>query len=242
MDTIQIDITAMGHLARWKANLQRELGKEDIFVTDFQYLADYVLRPDNDFLNYKKYLQFLLITDSGDIESIGITLSDARFNRLWQDKFKNDTLSSLIKVIPEDKIRIRIVDNSGMIDINEGSPGQKSAAMLAFILNSGQNPLIIDQPEDDLDNSLIHKLIVQSIRRMKNHRQIIIVTHNPNIPVLGDAEGIIILERNSEGKVTFRKGKKAGCVEEKVIREGICEIMEGGTVAFKKRAEKYLYQ
>lgn len=242
LDTIQIDITAMGHMARWKANLQREFGKEDIFDAIFQILADYVLQSDNDFLNYKKYLQFLLTSDSGDIESIGITLSDTRFNRLWQDKVKNDTLGSLIKVIPEDKIRIRIVDNSGMIDINEGSPGQKSAAMLAFILNSGQNPLIIDQPEDDLDNSLIHKLIVQSIRRMKNHRQIIIVTHNPNIPVLGDAEGIIILERNSEGKVTFRKGKKAGCVEEKVIREGICEIMEGGTVAFKKRAEKYLYQ
>ena len=242
LDTIQIDITAMGHLARWKANLQREFGKEDIFDTDFQSLTDYVLRSDNDFLNYKKYLQFLLTSDSGDIESIGITLSDARFNRLWQDKFKNDTLSSLIKVIPEDKISIRIVDNSGMIDINEGSPGQKSAAMLAFILNSGQNPLIIDQPEDDLDNSLIHKLIVQSIRRMKDQRQIIIVTHNPNIPVLGDAEGIIILERNSEGKVIFRKGKKAGCVEEKVIREGICEIMEGGTDAFRKRAEKYLYQ
>ena len=106
LDTIQIDITAMGHMARWKANLQREFGKEDIFDANFQILADYVLQPDNDFLNYKKYLQFLLTSDSGDIESIGITLSDTRFNRIWQDKVKNDTLGSLIKVIPEDKIRI----------------------------------------------------------------------------------------------------------------------------------------
>ena len=75
---------------------------------------------------------------------------------------------------------------------------------------------------------------------MKRKRQIIVVTHNPNIPVLGDAEGILVLDRNSSGKVTFRKNKKAGCIEERVIKEGICEIMEGGESAFKKREEKYL--
>lgn len=137
--------------------------------------------------------------------------------------------------------QIKIIDENGEIDINEGSPGQKSAAILAFILNSGENPLIIDQPEDDLDNSLIYSLVVKSIRKMKSKRQIIIVTHNPNIPVLGDAEGIIVLERNNQGKVTFRKGKKAGCIEEKLIREGICEIMEGGEDAFRKRERKYQY-
>ena len=147
----------------------------------------------------------------------------------------------MIKVLPEDKLQIKIIDENGEIDINEGSPGQKSAAILAFILNSGENPLIIDQPEDDLDNSLIYSLVVKSIRTMKSKRQIIIVTHNPNIPVLGDAEGIIVLERNNQGKVTFRKGKKAGCIEEKLIREGICEIMEGGEDAFRKRERKYQY-
>ena len=141
----------------------------------------------------------------------------------------------------EDKIAIKIVDANGSMDINEGSPGQKSAAILAFILNSGTDPLIIDQPEDDLDNSLIYNLVVKSIRKMKDKRQIIVVTHNPNIPVLGDAEGILILERDNNGKVTFRKQKKAGCIEEKLIREGICDIMEGGEEAFKKREKKYQY-
>lgn len=146
----------------------------------------------------------------------------------------------MINVIPEDKVDISLVENGNVTDINEGSPGQKCAALLAFILNSGDNPLIIDQPEDDLDNSLIYNLVVKSIRKIKNRRQIIIVTHNPNIPVLGDAEGIIILERNSEGKVVFRENKKAGCIEEKVIRQGICNIMEGGEDAFRKREAKYL--
>ncbi len=161
------------------------------------------------------------------------------FNLIDEDD--NIANQTMIKVLPEDKLQIKIIDENGEIDINEGSPGQKSAAILAFILNSGENPLIIDQPEDDLDNSLIYSLVVKSIRKMKSKRQIIIVTHNPNIPVLGDAEGIIVLERNNQGKVTFRKGKKAGCIEEKLIREGICEIMEGGEDAFRKRERKYQY-
>ena len=143
--------------------------------------------------------------------------------------------------MPEDNVDIKITENGLETDINEGSPGQKCAALLAFILNSGDNPLVIDQPEDDLDNSLIYNLVVKSIREIKKKRQIIIVTHNPNIPVLGDAEGILILERNAQGKVVFRKNKKAGCIEEKEIRNGICEIMEGGEEAFKKREAKYMY-
>ena len=64
---------------------------------------------------------------------------------LWKDKKKNDTLSSLMKVIHKDLIGIKMIDESGEVYINEGLPGQKSAVVLAFILNSGENPLIIDQ-------------------------------------------------------------------------------------------------
>lgn len=106
-------------------------------------------------------------------------------------------------------------------------------------MNQGVKPLVIDQPEDDLDNSLIISLIVENIRNMKYNRQIIIVTHNPNIPVLGDAEGIIMLDRDAGGKVMFKDGKKAGCIEEKTIKKGICNIMEGGIEAFKRRGIKY---
>lgn len=241
LENISIKVIPLGHLVRWKANLQKEFGKEGTFDNDFQNLADKVLSKDNSWEQYRAFLKFMLITDSGNIEKFLNCSTDTRFAKLWTDKYNNDTLSSMIKVLPEDKLQIKIIDENGEIDINEGSPGQKSAAILAFILNSGENPLIIDQPEDDLDNSLIYSLVVKSIRKMKSKRQIIIVTHNPNIPVLGDAEGIIVLERNNQGKVTFRKGKKAGCIEEKLIREGICEIMEGGEDAFRKRERKYQY-
>lgn len=241
LENISIKVIPLGHLARWKANDLMEFGKEGTFDNDFQNLADKVLSKDNSWEQYRAFLKFMLITDSGNVEKFLNCSTDTRFAKLWTDKYNNDTLSSMIKVLPEDKLQIKIIDENGEIDINEGSPGQKSAAILAFILNSGENPLIIDQPEDDLDNSLIYSLVVKSIRKMKSKRQIIIVTHNPNIPVLGDAEGIIVLERNNQGKVTFRKGKKAGCIEEKLIREGICEIMEGGEDAFRKRERKYQY-
>lgn len=241
LDNVTIEIEELGHKARWKQNLQKELGKTGSYDSEFESLADTILNADNKFSNYKKFMFFLLTTDSGDISEIFPEAKNLRFNKIWSDKQSNDTLSSIIKVIPEDKIAIKIIEANGVMDINEGSPGQKSAAILAFILNSGTDPLIIDQPEDDLDNSLIYNLVVKSIRKMKNRRQIIIVTHNPNIPVLGDAEGIIILERDNNGKVTFRKQKKAGCIEEKLIREGICDIMEGGEDAFRKREQKYQY-
>lgn len=242
LENISIKVIPLGHLTRWKANLQKEFGREGTFDNDFQKLVNESLSNDNNWKQYKALLKFMLITDSGNIEELLGSSIDARFPKLWIDKYNNDTLSSIIKVLPEDKLQIKIIDENGEIDINEGSPGQKSAAILAFILNSGENPLIIDQPEDDLDNSLIYSLIVKSIRKMKNKRQIIIVTHNPNIPVLGDAEGIIVLERNNQGKVTFRKNKKTGCIEERLIREGICEIMEGGEDAFRKREKKYQYK
>mgnify|MGYP000055107871 CR=1 FL=1 len=242
LENISINVIPLGHLTRWKANLQKEFGREGTFDNDFQNLVNKSLSNDNNWEQYKAFLKFMLITDSGNIEELLGCSTDARFAKLWIDKYKNDTLSSIVKVLPEDKLQIKIIDENGEIDINEGSPGQKSAAILAFILNSGENPLIIDQPEDDLDNSLIYSLVVKSIRKMKSKRQIIIVTHNPNIPVLGDAEGIIVLERNNQGKVTFRKNKKAGCIEEKLIREGICEIMEGGEDAFRKREQKYQYK
>lgn len=241
LENISIKVIPLGHITRWKANLQKEFGKEETFDSDFQKLVDKSLCNNNNWEQYRALLKFMLITNSGNIEEFLGESLDTRFVKLWINKYNNDTLSSIVKVIPEDKLQIKIKDENGEIDINEGSPEQKSAAILAFILNSGENPLIIDQPEDDLDNSLIYSLVVKSIRNMKSKRQIIIVTHNPNIPVLGDAEGIIILERNKNGKVTFRKDKKAGCIEEKLIREGICEIMEGGEKAFRKREEKYQY-
>ena len=234
---ITISISPFANIIKWKNCLQKEFGK-DTYEDEFVRTAEHVLLNDQNYVNYKNFLLFVLTSENGDVSSFVNVPFQQRYVNLWKDKATNGTLSALSNVIPEDRVEIMIKQDGSEIDINDGSPGQKCAALLTLILNIGDNPLIIDQPEDDLDNSLIYNLVVQSIRSMKERRQIIIVTHNPNIPVLGDAEGIIILERKN-GTVNFRKEKKAGCIEEKEIRKGICEIMEGGAAAFKKREEKY---
>ena len=96
--------------------------------------------------------------------------------------------------------------------------------MLAFLLAHGEEPLVLDQPEDDLDNHLIYDLVVRQIRENKFRRQIIVVTHNPNIVVNGDAEMLHALEFDG-GQCVVRR---SGSLQDEVIREEVCRVMEGG--------------
>ncbi len=135
---------------------------------------------------------------------------------------------------PEDMLRVKYSkgDVRGKFDdLEKGSAGQKAAAILAFLLSYGNEPLIIDQPEDDLDNALISDLIVTQIQENKNNRQLIIVTHNPNIVVNGDSE--LVSELKFDGGLI--QVNIQGGLEESGIREAICTIMEGGKIAFDKR-------
>ncbi len=122
-------------------------------------------------------------------------------------------------------------DGSGFRSIQEGSPGQKTAALLAFLLSYGNEPIVLDQPEDDLDNHLIYALIVTQLRNIKQTRQVIVVTHNANIVVNGDAELVIALVvRNGQTHI-----ETAGSLQEKSVRKTICDVMEGGEKAFEQR-------
>ncbi len=122
-------------------------------------------------------------------------------------------------------------DGRPLRPIREGSPGQKTAALLAFLLSYGQEPLVLDQPEDDLDNQLIYELIVRQMRDKKKQRQIIVVTHNPSIVVNGDAELVVALASRAGQTTTDCKGS----LQEAEVRDSVCRIMEGGLEAFKER-------
>ena len=143
-------------------------------------------------------------------------------------------LDNLLTWFPEDGLKVqysRHGDGRDFQPIEQASAGQRSAAMLAFLLAHGEEPLVLDQPEDDLDNHLIYDLVVRQIRENKLKRQIIVVTHNPNIVVNGDAELVHALD--------FRGGQcrivKSGSLQEFAIREEVCRIMEGGREAFERR-------
>ena len=117
------------------------------------------------------------------------------------------------------------------------SIGQKCTAILMLILLRAPYPLIVDQPEDDLDNSFVYSDVVKRLRLEKEYRQFIIATHNANIPVLGDAELIQVLYAD-EGKLILEKCIR-GSIDDFQIREPVETILEGGHDAFELRKSKY---
>ena len=141
---------------------------------------------------------------------------------------------------PEDRLRVeyRRSVRSPFVSIVQGSPGQKSAAILALLLSHGDEPIVLDQPEDDLDNHVIHDLIVRQIRDNKRRRQVIVVTHNANIVVNGDAEQVIAMDHQGGQCVVVAPG--TGSLQESAVRDEVCRVMEGGRQAFQARYKRLL--
>lgn len=158
------------------------------------------------------------------------------FNNYLKNAFDKspEFLDRLLTWFPEDSLRIEYSpkgDGQDFRSVAQASAGQRAAAMLAFLLAHGTEPIVLDQPEDDLDNHLIYDLVVRQIQANKSRRQIIVVTHNPNIVVNGDAEMLHLLD--------FRKGQccvvERGSLQDKAMRDEVCNVMEGGREAFRRR-------
>lgn len=143
-----------------------------------------------------------------------------------------------LEILPiDDRVRIELnVAGDGPAnfkDAAELSRGQKCTALLPILLARRDSPLVIDQPEDNLDNHFIYETVVESILRLKSRRQMIFITHNANIPVLGEAELVVVM--NSDGERGFVE--KAGTVDE--CRKEIIDLLEGGEEAFQLRRRRY---
>ena len=145
---------------------------------------------------------------------------------------QQEALSEFFLWFPNDHLEITSGSKNQQIDIV--SPGEKNASLLAFIFSYGDEPLLLDQPEDDLDNKLIYSLIVRQMRKIKNKRQIIVVTHNANIVVNGNAEMVFPLSV-ARGETRIQH---AANIQEKEIQAAICDILEGGREAFDKRYKR----
>jgi len=133
----------------------------------------------------------------------------------------------------EDLPRIELLDGRDYKDSAGLSTGQRCTTILPILLLESERPLLVDQPEDNLDNRYIYETVVKSLSGAKGRRQLIFVTHNPNIPVLGNAERVFVL--TSDGK----QGKlsKVGTVDE--LKQEIELLLEGGSEAFLLRKERY---
>ena len=151
-----------------------------------------------------------------------------------------EAFARMIYFIPEDDLVVSYKPEKSKkyIPLSNASAGQKTTAILTFLLAYGNLPLLLDQPEDDLDNKLVYDLIVTRLKKTKSKRQIIVVTHNANIPVNGDAEYIISMDSDTD----LIKTKYQGTMDDGNIRKEICDVMEGTQIAFEMRAKKYHFR
>jgi len=125
-----------------------------------------------------------------------------------------------------------------VIPFSEASAGQQATALLSVLLNQEGSPLLIDQPEDDIDNRAINE-IIQSIWIAKSKRQLIFTSHNANLVVNGDAELVVCCDYKESSQQTQGEIKFEGAIDNPEIKREITLIMEGGEKAFKLRKEKY---
>jgi len=216
--------------------IQRDSGgfERDIGTPDGQGLLGKLYNNDPDSAAIEERLAAL----KKEIRSIALKQQNAQImDKRFSDhiaRLPPEALDRLDFWFPEDSLHVEYStsgDRPVFRPIQEGSPGQKTAALLAFLLSYGKEPLILDQPEDDLDNHLIYDLIVTQLREVKMHRQVMVVTHNANIVVNGDAELVVALAARSGQTQT----DAVGCLQEKTVRQTICQIMEGGEKAFEQR-------
>jgi DNA repair exonuclease SbcCD ATPase subunit len=183
--------------------------------------------------------QLAQMIQTNDLESFDeMTHFGAERSRKILDSFREtvDPLALEVTAI-EDRIGIELnVSTSGrpnFKDASDLSRGQKCTALLPILLARRDNPLIIDQPEDNLDNHFIFETVVNAVQRLKKRRQMIFITHNANIPVLAEAELVLVM--NSDGRVGVVE--KSGTVDE--CREQIIDLLEGGREAFALRSKRY---
>lgn len=198
-----------------------------------------------------------------------LKINDKVFKDLWNAMiggvlvFKGtNTVQNALERLFSDWFHVHYIVKSGDDTINRMSQGKKALVLLEMIVNLDNNncPLLIDQPEDDLDNRSIYNELVQYLRNKKHERQIIVVTHNANVVIGADAEEVIIANQNGDDTPNYSKqfeyrcgaienvspicsddGKTLlGVLNEKGIQQQICDILEGGKEAFELRRRKYL--
>jgi len=227
LPTIRVTIEQSGHLAQYRALLEETLrgyGMRHGVVA--QKIVERITPAE-----------LVALIRRGDSDALvqRAEINDDQARKVVDALKSTESLFSLETVELADRPRIELRDGETYKASSALSTGQKCTAILPILLLDSDNPLLVDQPEDNLDNRFVCESVVESIRKVKGQRQLIFVTHNPNIPVLGDAERVFVLD--SDG-VHARKVAE-GDVDE--CRDAIVTLLEGGEEAFKRRQERYAY-
>jgi ABC-type cobalamin/Fe3+-siderophores transport system ATPase subunit len=200
----------------------------------------------SEWYNFKEIDQF-----KNDIKSIVLSI----INGSLELKVNYEAQSTILNLL-KDWFHFKFIITFEGDDISNMSPGKGSYVLLKLLIDLDKNkfPILLDQPEDDLDNNSISKDLVNFIKIKKKDRQFIIVTHNPNLVVGADSEEVIVANRqcikskNEKYNFEFISGslenskQKENCIsvlKSQGIQEHVCDILEGGKEAFVKREKKY---
>jgi len=168
-------------------------------------------------------------------------LTPAMAQRLTAWLAEPERMRQVEVLAPDDRVAVALVVDGVPRDLAELSSGQKATALLLLVFAQGGRPLILDQPEDDLDNRFVYEDVVSLLRAEKGvtdparRRQIIAATHNANIPVNGDAELVLSLADVSDRCQVRTRAS----IDDAAVRGEIRTVLEGGAEAFRRRAEKY---
>jgi len=172
----------------------------------------------------------------------GAGITDNQAGRLYA-RLTDQAVEVMLSAAPRDSIALTYVSGRQRIAFPRALPGQQASALLELLLRQEAGTLIVDQPEDDLDNRVIMR-VVEGIRTSKSARQIIFATHNANLVVNGDADKVVTMastvaeDREPEGTVRVRVAID-GAIETPDVRREVTRIMEGGLEAFDLRARAY---
>jgi len=214
---LSINIEYKGRRECFKNKLMQVFKGSGIYETTY----DRIVEQFEDFVD--------IYSDKSRINSIITNESQM----LYFTKTFNDFLPDLLTFKVDDKITI----NYDGKPLEQHSLGQRASALVMFLLAQQENDiLIIDQPEDDLDNRTIYDEVIKQVKKLKGNMQFIFATHNANIPVLGDSEKIVACYFAND-----KESLKQGTIDDSEIQKSVVSIMEGGKEAFKKRNSIYSY-
>ena len=249
---VRLKILAFRDRNDFEPRREQWFGGAGLQERDWRTLCDYIFKIGGHVPSRLRKLLKALRADihSSDQQGKAIDASESKVvSLLEQNKLTGNFFNALARkdrirldemeqFLPEDLVHAQVRASDGSFKtIETGSIGEKSTAVLSLLLSAGDQPIIIDQPEDDLDNQYVYNVVVDLVRRRKFGRQIIIATHNANIPVNGDAELIVAL--GAEGRMG--KVLDFGSIDRPEMKEHVTTIMEGSAKAFRLRRERYGY-
>lgn len=230
-----VSITQNGFLENFMKYI--DSGKKGTYLRDNKTLINILKEADFDTLDgIQKFIDAV-------IESINYNIRETDkkpvfvLNQLRNPDKYNELLDYIFSL---DYLTVQYELKLGNKSLKELSPGEKGLLLLIFylLIDKDDIPLILDQPEENLDNETITQVLVECINIARNRRQIIMVTHNPNLAVVCDAEQVIYceIEKNNKNKVNYT----TGALENPIINKCVTDILEGTMKAFKIRDDKYM--